>query len=62
MVWGGLICLAETDLKRLIAYSSVAHMGFVALAVASGSALGVQAAIYASVAKSTVRRLRGRGR
>lgn len=54
VVWGGLICLAETDLKRLIAYSSVAHMGFVALAVASGSSLGVQAAIYTSVAHGVV--------
>lgn len=54
VIWGGLICLAEPDLKRLIAYSSVAHMGFVALAVASGSALGVQAAVYTSVAHGVV--------
>jgi NADH-quinone oxidoreductase subunit M len=50
VVWGGLVCLAETDLKRLIAYSSVAHMGFVALAVSTGSQLGIQAAIYSSIA------------
>ena len=31
IVYGGIICLAQTDLKRLIAYSSVSHMGFVTL-------------------------------
>ena len=40
ILWGGLACLVERDLKRLIAYSSVAHMGFVALAIASGSETG----------------------
>ena len=29
ILWGGLACLAERDLKRLVAFSSVAHMGFV---------------------------------
>jgi len=31
IVYGAVICLAQTDLKRLIAYSSVSHMGFVTL-------------------------------
>ncbi|MCF6188052.1 MAG: NADH-quinone oxidoreductase subunit M [Desulfobulbaceae bacterium] len=31
IIYGGVICLAQTDLKRLIAYSSVSHMGFVTL-------------------------------
>ncbi len=31
IVYGGIICLAQTDLKRLVAYSSVSHMGFVTL-------------------------------
>ncbi|MCL2790994.1 MAG: NADH-quinone oxidoreductase subunit M [Desulfobulbus sp.] len=31
IVYGAIICLAQTDLKRLIAYSSVSHMGFVTL-------------------------------
>ncbi len=35
IVYGGLICLAQTDLKRLIAYSSVSHMGFVTLGIFS---------------------------
>ena len=37
IIWGGLACLVERDLKRLVAYSSVAHMGFVALGLASGT-------------------------
>ncbi len=31
IVYGAIICLAQTDLKRLIAYSSVSHMGFITL-------------------------------
>ena len=31
IVYGAVICLAQTDLKRLIAYSSVSHMGFITL-------------------------------
>ncbi|GGL32655.1 NADH-quinone oxidoreductase subunit M [Phycicoccus endophyticus] len=54
VVWGGLVCLVERDLKRLVAYSSVAHMGFVVLALASGSETGVQAALLANVAHGLV--------
>jgi len=42
IVYGALVCMAQWDLKRLIAYSSVSHMGFVMLGVAAGAAgLGV---------------------
>lgn len=54
IVWGGLVCLVERDLKRLVAYSSVAHMGFVVLALASGSETGLQAALYANVAHGAI--------
>jgi NADH-quinone oxidoreductase subunit M len=54
ILWGGLACLVENDLKRLIAYSSVAHMGFVALGLASGTATGLQAALFANVAHGVV--------
>jgi len=33
IVYGGLLCLSQTDMKKLIAYSSVAHMGFVTLGI-----------------------------
>ncbi|WP_307812637.1 NADH-quinone oxidoreductase subunit M [Phycicoccus sp. CSK15P-2] len=54
VVWGGLVCLVERDLKRLVAYSSVAHMGFVVLALAAGSQTGLQAALYGNVAHGVV--------
>jgi NADH-quinone oxidoreductase subunit M len=54
ILWGGLACLVENDLKRLVAYSSVAHMGFVALGLASGTTTGLQAALFANVAHGVV--------
>ena len=54
ILWGGLACLVENDLKRLVAYSSVAHMGFVALGLASGTTTGLQAALFANVAHGIV--------
>ncbi|KQU64645.1 NADH dehydrogenase [Phycicoccus sp. Root563] len=54
ILWGGLACLVERDLKRLVAYSSVAHMGFVAIGLASGTRTGLQAALFANVAHGVV--------
>ncbi|GAA4709098.1 NADH-quinone oxidoreductase subunit M [Pedococcus ginsenosidimutans] len=54
IVWGGLACLVERDLKRLVAYSSVAHMGFVAIGLASGTQTGLQAALFANVAHGVI--------
>lgn len=54
IVYGALACLAQTELKRLIAYSSVGHMGFVVLAVATFTVGGVQGAVYASVAHGLI--------
>ncbi|MBN1487888.1 MAG: NADH-quinone oxidoreductase subunit M [Anaerolineae bacterium] len=38
IVYGALVCMAQWDFKRLVAYSSVAHMGYVTLGVASAAA------------------------
>jgi NADH-quinone oxidoreductase subunit M len=38
IVYGALVCMAQWDLKRLVAYSSVAHMGYVALGVTAAAA------------------------
>jgi NADH-quinone oxidoreductase subunit M len=54
IVYAALACLAQTELKRLIAYSSVGHMGFVVLAIATFTVGGVQAAVYASVAHGLI--------
>ncbi|HEU5292030.1 MAG TPA: NADH-quinone oxidoreductase subunit M [Cyclobacteriaceae bacterium] len=46
IVYGALNALASKDLKRLIAYSSVSHMGFVMLGLASVTTEGVSGAVY----------------
>ncbi len=54
IIYAALACLVQSDLKRLIAYSSVGHMGFVVLAAATYTVGGVQAAVYASVAHGLI--------
>ncbi|MCM4081927.1 complex I subunit 4 family protein [Paractinoplanes hotanensis] len=51
---GALICLRQTELKRLIAYSSVGHMGFVLLGIAALNATGLQAALLGNVAHGLI--------
>ena len=50
IVAGSLACLAQTDVKRLIAYSSVGHMGFIGLGIATMSPEGVAGALFANIA------------
>lgn len=45
ILYGALNALAQTDLKRLIAYSSVSHMGFVLLGLASSTSEGISGAM-----------------
>ncbi len=48
--WGGIAAIGQTNIKRLMAYSSIAHMGFALMGLASGTAFGVQAMlIYMSI-------------
>ncbi|MFF6867532.1 NADH-quinone oxidoreductase subunit M [Streptomyces sp. NPDC012450] len=60
IVYGSLVCLAlarpgaKGDLKRLIAYSSVGHMGFVLLGIATMTPTGVNGALFANVAHGLV--------
>ncbi|ASW53511.1 NuoM family protein [Plantactinospora sp. KBS50] len=51
---GALVCLAQDELKRLIAYSSVGHMGFVLLGIATGTATGISAALVGNVAHGII--------
>lgn len=46
IVYGGLNAMSSKDLKRMIAYSSVSHMGFVLLGISSATAEGVSGSIY----------------
>src|SRR5690606_32235991 len=41
-----LVALVQTDMKKLIAYSSVAHMGFVTMGIFTGNTLGVHGAVF----------------
>ncbi|GAA1835742.1 NADH-quinone oxidoreductase subunit M [Luedemannella flava] len=54
IIVGSLVCLAQTELKRLIAYSSVGHMGFVLLGVATLSPAGIRAALIANIAHGVI--------
>ena len=54
IIVGSLVCLAQTELKRLIAYSSVGHMGFVLLGVATLTTTGIQAALIGNVAHGVI--------
>ena len=45
IIYGGLTALAQTDMKRLVAYSSVAHMGFVTLGIFVLNTNGVEGAM-----------------
>jgi NADH-quinone oxidoreductase subunit M len=45
IVYVGLVALRQTDIKRLIAYSSVSHMGFVTLGIALNTSMGIQGAM-----------------
>ena len=45
ILYGGFICLGQTDIKKLIAYSSVAHMGFCTLGIFVYTLRGVEGAL-----------------
>ena len=49
ILYGGLTALAQTDLKKLVAYSSVAHMGFATLGIFALNQLGIQGAVLVMI-------------
>ncbi len=50
IVYGALIAMVQPNLKRLIAYSSISHLGFVVLGIFTFEQLGVDGAVYQMVA------------
>ncbi len=54
IIYASLACLAQTDMKRLIAFSSVGHMGFVMLGIATLTDIGINAAIIGMVAHGAI--------
>jgi len=49
IIYGAIVAAMQTDLKRIIAYSSVAHMGFVVLGIFSLSVIGLDGAVFTMV-------------
>jgi NADH-quinone oxidoreductase subunit M len=45
IIYGAIVSYAQTDVKKLVAYSSVSHLGFVMLGIFSLNAIGIQGAI-----------------
>ena len=46
IIYGALVAMVQPDLKKLVAYSSVSHLGFVALGISAMNVQGVQGAVY----------------
>ena len=46
MIWGGIAGITQHNLKRLMAYSSIANIGFALMGLAAGSIKGVEATIF----------------
>ncbi len=49
-----LVALVQDDIKKLIAYSSVAHMGYVTMGIFAGNVLGIQGAIFQMISHGIV--------
>jgi NADH-quinone oxidoreductase subunit M len=49
IIWGAFMALAQTDVKALVAYSSISHMGFIVLGIFTFNAIGQQGAVVQMV-------------
>jgi NADH-quinone oxidoreductase subunit N len=54
MVVGNVVAVVQTNIKRMLAYSSIAHAGYISVAFASGTASGVSAAMFYMLAYSVI--------
>ena len=54
IIYTSLVAFRQTDIKKLIAYSSVAHMGFVTMGIFSGNIIGVQGAIFQMISHGLI--------
>jgi NADH-quinone oxidoreductase subunit N len=46
LAWGNLAALAQSDVKRLLAYSSISHAGFMLIAIAAGTERGAESLLF----------------
>ncbi len=54
VIYASIVAFVQTDIKRLIAYSSIAHMGYVTIGIFTLSSGGIQAAIYQMISHGFV--------
>ncbi|HEU0132947.1 MAG TPA: NADH-quinone oxidoreductase subunit M [Mycobacteriales bacterium] len=54
IIYGSLCCLAQKEIKRMIAFSSVGHMGFVMLGIATMTDTGLNAALFGNIAHGII--------
>jgi proton-translocating NADH-quinone oxidoreductase chain M len=54
IIWAAIACLVQTDMKRIIAFSSVSHMGFVLLGIASLSEAALNGAIFQMISHGLI--------
>jgi NADH-quinone oxidoreductase subunit N len=50
MVFGNVVAIAQTNLKRMLAYSAIGNVGFILLGFVAGTAMGYEAALYYTIA------------
>ena len=50
IIYGALVAMVQPDMKKLVAYSSVSHLGFVVLGIFGFTSLGVEGAVYQMLA------------
>lgn len=54
IVYGALVAMAQKDMKKLVAYSSVSHMGFVLLGLAAATPMAVNGAVYQMISHGLI--------
>ncbi len=54
IIYTSLVALAQENMKKLVAYSSVAHMGFVTMGIFAANTQGVQGAVYQMISHGLV--------
>ncbi len=54
IVYGALVCMAQKDLKKLVAYSSVSHMGYCVLGIAAATVTGISGCVFQMVSHGLI--------
>lgn len=54
VLYGALSAIAQTDMKKMVAYSSIAHMGYILLAVAAATPISLLAAVFQMIAHGLI--------